>query len=821
MSYINKKSANLLALGLLSVAGVSTLSVTETVKADTYKEHSAGDFDLTKQATKADYPIMFDRPIGVNAAALGNAVVNLGTSSDLYKSAVKAVPELQDVTIVNNLLNKAMNGDATARATIVKLINWYNSLGGTQITTQSGQAYTVDNLDETINTIAVAFTNGDTASNAKVSTTIQSKFGNVKTVKDVMTSLDSYGNGISDKYTKAFDAYNNQIKANGADLKKLTTYEAVKPVLDAYEGMYADGASIIRKTVLSESGATEAAIAFFESAVLSPVADNNDKGDTNKTEVKKTTKWVDKSGKELTPPETGEDFKDKKDFPGLVLIETKVEGNTKTYVYDKTPEKEVTTSWVDEKGNPLKSTEKGTKDAGTIPGYDFVKTNKDNDGNITHVFKKTPDKEVTTSWVDKSGKPIKTTEKGVKEHGDIPGYKYVKTIKDKDGNVIHIFEKVDILHTYWFDIDGKELKNKAEGTLPDKEGDDITGYTLVQTHVITQNDLNGSFKDSATNFKVGDVLNIYKKTPNVKVTTEWINDKTGEALKPKQEGSHPDKEGDDISGYKLVSVKTDDQGNVVNSYVKQIKTTWVDKNGKPIKPSEDGEKEHGDVPGYKFIETKKDKDGNVVHIFEKINIVTNWVDQKNNPLKPAEEGSKEAGKISGYKFVETKKDENGNVTHVFESMKTTTIWVDETGKQLQESKEGEFPDKEGDDIKGYTLVHTNTKTLENGDKVIENVYKVDAKKVITHYVDDKGNRLVDDIVGEDFDKARSFNGYKLKEERLSKDGKEKFYVYEKVKEPEKIKAKQLPETGDSTLPLGLGVVGLGLAGVLSRRKKEQ
>ena len=65
MSYISKQNKNLMALSLLA-GGASVLSV-GNVSADTFKEYKAGDFDLTKQATKADYPVMFDRPTGVNA----------------------------------------------------------------------------------------------------------------------------------------------------------------------------------------------------------------------------------------------------------------------------------------------------------------------------------------------------------------------------------------------------------------------------------------------------------------------------------------------------------------------------------------------------------------------------------------------------------------------------------------------------------------------------------------------------------------------------------------------------------------------------------
>ena len=98
--FLNKKSKSLLGLSLLGLGG-SVLGIS-TVSADEIKNHNAGDFDLTKQATKADYPVMFDRPTGINASALGNAIINLGTSSDLYKKAVAQVPELKDATVMNS-----------------------------------------------------------------------------------------------------------------------------------------------------------------------------------------------------------------------------------------------------------------------------------------------------------------------------------------------------------------------------------------------------------------------------------------------------------------------------------------------------------------------------------------------------------------------------------------------------------------------------------------------------------------------------------------------------------------------------------------------
>lgn len=194
-----RRQAMLAAIGLLGTSA----SLVTTASADA---QTAEGFDLTKQATTAPFPVVFDRPSGVNASALAGAIRTLGTNSELYKQAVAAVPELADSNKMNSLLNDALSGDAgkasTARATILKLINWYNSLGGFQIKTQSGEAYTVDNLDAPINTIAVGFANK--SANTQVSNEIQKNFGSVSTVGDVMKALDAYKAGTSKGYKSAF-----------------------------------------------------------------------------------------------------------------------------------------------------------------------------------------------------------------------------------------------------------------------------------------------------------------------------------------------------------------------------------------------------------------------------------------------------------------------------------------------------------------------------------------------------------------------------------------------------------------------------------------
>ncbi|CYV91098.1 muramidase-released protein [Streptococcus suis] len=123
-----------------------------------------------------------------------------------------------------------------------------------------------------------------------------------------------------------------------------------------------------------------------------------------------------------------------------------VEGETVvTYVYRKveTPAKKVVTNHVDEEGNPVAPQEEGTKPNKSIPGYEFTgKTVTDEDGNTTHIYKKTPAKKVVTNHVDEEGNPIAPQEDGTTPKRQISGYEYVRTVVDEEGNTTHIYRKL-------------------------------------------------------------------------------------------------------------------------------------------------------------------------------------------------------------------------------------------------------------------------------------------------------------------------------------------------------------------------------------------
>ena len=126
-------------------------------------------------------------------------------------------------------------------------------------------------------------------------------------------------------------------------------------------------------------------------------------GDVEHVYEKVKTSHKDKDGNEIPnyPTEDGE--QPKKDIPGYRFVETKKLPNGDVeHVYEKVtppaptpspvpqpnPGNQNITTWTDENGNPVKPSEPGSKEPGTIPGYEYVKTVTDPNGSIRHIFRK-------------------------------------------------------------------------------------------------------------------------------------------------------------------------------------------------------------------------------------------------------------------------------------------------------------------------------------------------------------------------------------------------------------------------------------------------
>ena len=156
-------------------------------------------------------------------------------------------------------------------------------------------------------------------------------------------------------------------------------------------------------------------------------------GDVEHVYEKVNTFFKDKEGNEIPnyPSEPG--TVDKKDIPEYRFVETKKLPNGDTeHVYEKVtppaptplpvpqpnPGKQNTTTWTDENGNPLKPTEPGSKEPGTIPGYEYVKTVTGSKGNIRHIFRKV---EMPTPTPVEPVQPVSPQEPETPEQPVTPG----------------------------------------------------------------------------------------------------------------------------------------------------------------------------------------------------------------------------------------------------------------------------------------------------------------------------------------------------------------------------------------------------------------
>ena len=187
------------------------------------------------------------------------------------------------------------------------------------------------------------------------------------------------------------------------------------------------------------------------------------------------TFFKDKEGKEIPNYPTEEGEQPKKDIPGYRFVTTnKLPNGDIEHIYEKeisptpTPQKEEkVTTYVDEKGNPIRPTKNGEHPSENIPEFELVRTEKDVKGNVRHVYRKvttpTPETSIITTFVDENGKQILPNENGEVPAKDIPGYELVRTEKDAKGNVRHIYKVATPAPVPQEKVARQELPNTGTG----------------------------------------------------------------------------------------------------------------------------------------------------------------------------------------------------------------------------------------------------------------------------------------------------------------------------------------------------------------------
>ena len=365
----------------------------------------------------------------------------------------------------------------------------------------------------------------------------------------------------------------------------------------------------------------------------------------------------------------------------------------------------IKTIWETVDGHVLRPWKDGEQPKDNFNGYEYVRTVKDKDGNIHHIYKPIPKKNVTTIWVTEDGKVLRPRENGEQPKDNFDGYEYVRTEKDKDGNTTHIYRPIPkkTVTTIWVTEDGSVLRPRENG---EKPKDNFNGYEYVRTE-----------KD-----KDGNTTHIYRPIPKKNVTTIWVTE-DGKVLRPRENGEQPK---DNFDGYEYVRTEKDKDGNITHIYrpipKKVVTTIWVTENGSVLRPRENGEQPKADFDGYEYVRTDKDKDGNLTHIYKSIpkkNVTTIWVTEDGQVLRPRENGEQPKADFDGYTYVRTEKDKDGNIRHIYKPIpkkSVTTIWVTEDGQVLRPRENGEQPKA---DFDGYEYVRTE----KDKDGNIKHIYK--------------------------------------------------------------------------------------------------
>ena len=461
------------------------------------------------------------------------------------------------------------------------------------------------------------------------------------------------------------------------------------------------------------------------------------------------------------------------------------------------------TQWVEEGSVELlkpsvieNNSEKETRDfspAGTIEGYEFVRTDTNADTNTqTHVFRKIkaePVKELKTISKDENGLVIKT-EKGSGSPTDLSGYKFLEETTDKDGNKVRTYHK--IVTKAVATVNGKEVVfNVKDGVVPTEK---IDGY---------------SFSERKVDPKTGDVIYLFKKDgDNSNNGTNTANSNSGASAA----GSN--NETDVPNSNNGTSKESSNSGT--GSENKPLPVVMKDESGNVIKSGLDSSTSK-EIPGYKLIREEKDKSGNVVYTYHKI--VTKLVALKNGKEVVLKDkvGDLTKEDLPGYKFEKEEKSENGDTRFIYSKVSNNndsskkTIYKDEQGNVFLTAK-GEIPEV---DEKLYKLLKTETD--EDGNQVFT------YHRIVTNYttVIDGKEDIIKTNLGET--PKEEIPGYKFdKTEKDDKTGDLKQVYTKDLKTADK---KEAVKTGASASKIILPIIGLaglgGLVGFIAKRKSKK
>ena len=419
------------------------------------------------------------------------------------------------------------------------------------------------------------------------------------------------------------------------------------------------------------------------------------------------------------------------------------------------PELEVT-RYVSDKGEELKETEEGTKNAPKVlkDKWQYDHTEPKKDGITTHVYvqieheipneaPQTDKPEAkATIYVDESGNSVKTPDEGLHDGPKVieDKWQYVKTIPEKDGILTHVYTTitheipnnppiVDIPEakaTVYVDEIGNNVKTPDEGlhdgpkviddkwqyikTIPEKDG--------ILTHVYTK--ITSEIPNNAPQ----------TDKPEAKATV-YVNE-AGETVKTPDEGLHdgpkvindkwqyvktiPEKDG--ILTHVYTEIKHEIPNNPPIVDIPEAKATvYINEAGETVKTPDEGLHDGPKVidDKWEYVRTIPEKDGILTHVYTEIthNIpnnppivdipeakVTVYVDENGNNVKTPDNGLHDGPKVieDKWQYVKTIPEKDGILTHVYTTI-TSEIPNNPPVVEIPELEITRYIDEHGKDIK--------------------------------------------------------------------------------------------------------------------------
>ena len=443
------------------------------------------------------------------------------------------------------------------------------------------------------------------------------------------------------------------------------------------------------------------------------------------------------------------------------------------------------TNWVSDTGKVLSEPEKGKLGKKTFENYRFVETKTDEDGNVTHVYRLLKTHFVSEESVGGTQSTISQSEDGTKDEKNITGYRFIRTEQNENGDVTHIYHpvaKVPEDKTITRKIQYVDQKSREEiyptdiqtVTLhKDDEYDIVTGEFLDQgnwgvkefTSVIsptTNSNYEAPTKESVPSERIdlnsvdSNVVVEYpqgteeaEETKTVTRTIKYVDKVTGEEIAPRSEISVTLTRKNTKN--KATGVIT--EGTWSTQTIEEVTSPKVENYDAPDKAVVEALTVNGNTSDSEVIvnytqgteETEETKTvtrtikyvdkvtGEEIAPRSEVSVTLTRKISKNKVTGVITEGTWSSQtieevtspKVEGYSIVDNKQttipkllvtsdSEDTEVSVPYHRVKST--FVDEDGKEVSPEELGRISEKH---IEGYKQV--STKTLENGDVV--NVYR--------------------------------------------------------------------------------------------------